>query len=258
MATFKNWDYFNKHVQSGLTEGQFINFGGCVLAAGPPYLTSMGSADGSVDSDSVFLIGKIGNWSVGNNLMVVPIPETGSYRRYLVTGPADGQLQLSRTLYHGPSLLRALYAYYSAPVESGGSIPIESLVSDTSSNIRRNPKNRITDAPGYENFWPNLASEVFTQPVGILLFIQDSNRESYGACYFEQTQVVNHGFGGGPGSVVVAEQMSAMFGRCRPVKLPNAVPLMSRAEDAGTITVAGSENTTGGPTRIPQATGTNV
>lgn len=259
MSTFADWDYFNKHVQSGLTEGQFLNSGGCMIAAGPPYLASIGATGDTVNTDTVWPIGLISQWGVSQNLAVIPIPEAGSYQRYIMTGPSDGGFQMSRSLYHGPSLLRAMYAYFSAPSEEDGATPILPLIpDDAAQGITRNPKLRITDPPGYENFWINLASEVFTQPVGIMLYFQDSNRESWGALYLEQFMTNAHSVSSGPGQIVIAEQTSGIFSRARPIKLVNSIPLMSRAVDAGTITVAGSQNTTGGPTRIPVPTGTNI
>ena len=263
MARFQDWDYFNKNVQSGLTEGQFINFGGCLLAAGPPYLSAPaagGQDDDTVGGQQVFPVGLASNWAIQHQLTAIPVPEAGSYRRYTITGPADGNFSMGRTLYHGPSLLRVMYAYYSAPRDDGGATPVIPLTDDASANALRNPKNLIIDAPGYENFWVNLASDIFTQPVGLLLYIKDVNREAYGAVYLEQLQVVNHGFGSGPGQVAVAENAAFLFSRARPVKLNQAVPLMSRHEHAGTITVAGTENTTGpnGPQRIPAPTGSNI
>jgi len=258
MARFNDWDFLNKQVQGGLTEGQFINHGGCLLCAGPPFLaaTGAGTEDQITTGDVVYPIGLISNWSIGQNLQVVPVPEAGSYRRYTVVGPADGNFSLGRTLYHGPNVLRAMYAYYRADLEREfGGHPIEPLIDADAANIQRNPKNVIYDPPGYENGWFNLCSDLFSQPVGILLYIQDINRESYAAVYLEQLQIVNHGMASGPGALVLSEQVGAIFSRARPVRLANPIPLMSRFQDAGVITTAGTM--TGGEQRIPAMTQSN-
>lgn len=258
MARFNNWDFLNKQVQSGLVEGQFINQAGCLLCAGPPFLavTGGGTEAQLATGDTVYPIGLISQWQINQNMAVVPVPEAGSYRRYHITGPTDGNFSFSRILYHGPSLLRVLYAYYKADIDGEfGGYPIEPLIDNDAANIQRNPKEIIYDAPGFENFWINLASDLFSQPVGILLYIQDLNRESYGAVYLEQLQVAQHGMGSGPGSLVVAENASALFSRARPVKLANPIPLMSRFQDSGIITTAGTM--TGGEQRIPAVTQSN-
>lgn len=240
MARFQTWNFFNKQVQSGLVEGQFTGSASVMLAAGPPFLAteSGGSERQIVSGDTVYPIGLISNFAIQQQMAVIPVPEVGSYRRYTVTGPADGQFSLNRTLYHGPSLLRVMYAYYKARDRRG--VRVDPLIDNDAANIARNPKNRIYDAPGYENFYINLASDLFTQPVGILMYIQDSNRESYGAVYLEQLHVANHGFSTGPGQQVIAESVACVFSRARPVRLSNPMPLMSRLQDSGIITTAGT------------------
>lgn len=262
MARFQDWDFFNKQVQSGLTEGQFINMAGCLLCAGPPFLTAEGGGteDQIVTGDVVYPMGLVSNWSIQQQMAVVPIPEAGSYRRYTITGPADGTFAMGRTLYHGPSLLRVLYAYYKALDPRG--VPVFPLIDNDAANILRNPKNRIYDAPGYENWYINLASDLFSQPVGLLLYIQDINRESYGAVYLEQLHIANHGLASGPGQLVVSEQVNCTFSRARPVALANPIPLMARFQDSGVITTAGTltnsdgEAVSGGQ-RIPAVTQAN-
>lgn len=268
MATFQDWNFFNRNVQSGLTEGQFINMGSVLLCAGPPALGVGGvgqvfEQNGDVAvGDVVFPMGLISSWAVNQQLPVIPIPEAGSYKRYTITGPSDGSLALGRTLYHGPSLLRVLYAYFRA--NANPNIQIDPLIDDQAANLLRNPHNFINDTPGYENFWANLASSILSQPVGVLIYIQDVNRESYGAVYLEQFQVATHGFASGPGQLVVNEQVQGSFARCRPVKLANPIPLMSRlskqedSNDSGVITVAGSDRTIPGTQRIRSQTSSNV
>jgi len=267
MARFDTWNFFNRNVQSGLTEGQFINMGSCLICAGPPALGVRGAAqvadqDDTAVGDTVFPLGLISSWSINQQMAVVPVPEAGSYKRYTITGPADGSMALGRTLFHGPSLLRALYAYFKA--DANQNIIVESLIDDGAANLTRNPHNHINDVPGYENFWINMCSSIFSQPVGILLYIQDTNRESYGAVYLESFQASVHGMASGPGQLVVSEQTQGTFQRARPVKLANVIPLMSRISanqdesDSGITTIAGTERTLLNQTRVPTGTSSNT
>lgn len=259
MSRFQDWDFLNKNVQSGLTEGQFINQAGCLMCAGPPFLavTGGGTEDQIRSGEVVYPVGLIANWTVAQQMQVVPVPEAGSYRRYTVTGPADGRINLSRALYHGPSLLRVMYAYYRADLERNfGGVPIEPLIDTEAATMARNPKYIIYDAPGHENFWMNMSSDLFSQPIGMLLYIQDLNRESYGAVYLEQLHLASHVMSSGPGQLVVAEQTDGMFTRARPVQLANPIPLMSRFDDSGVITTAGTM--TGGVQKIPAVTQANL
>lgn len=269
MARFDNWDFFNHNVQSGLTEGQFLNSGGVLICAGPPVLgiggrAALGPQDGEAPSlgDTVWPIGLIGQWSLSQQQALVPVAEAGSYKKYTITGPSDGSFVYGRTLYHGPSLLRAQYAYYKT---TNARFPVQPLIDDAGANLLRNPHNEISDMPGYENFFINLASSLFSQPVGLLLYFQDVNRESYGAVYLEQFNTGSHGMSSGPGQLVLSEQVQGMFNRARPVKLAEQIPLMSRSsrtnadnDDSGTITTAGSSRTIAGQQRLKVATSANI
>ena len=268
MARFNDWNFFNRNVQGGLTEGQFINMGSCLLCAGPPALGVGGAGqlfeqeEDAVVGDVVFPLGLISSWSMNQQLAVVPVPEAGSYRRYTITGPADGSMAFGRTLFHGPNALRVLYAYYRATANPNAQV--QSLIDDGAANLLRNPHNFISSAPGYENFWIDMCSSIFSQPVGILLYIQDSNRESYGAVYLESFQPAGHAMASGPGQLVVSEQIQGTFQRARPVRLSNVVPLMSRIsneadlDDSGVITIAGTERTIQNTTKLRVQTGSNV
>ena len=79
MGSFNNWNYFNRNVQSGLTEGQFINMGSVLLCAGPPALGVGARFVFNEDSDAavgdiVYPMGLISSWALNQQLPVVPIP----------------------------------------------------------------------------------------------------------------------------------------------------------------------------------------
>lgn len=257
MARLEEWNFFNRNVQSGLTEGQFLSSASTVICAGPPFLAASGASNEGMlaGGNVVYPIGLIDQWSISQNLTVIPLSEAGSYRRYTVTGPATGQVALGRSLYHGPSLLRVLYAYYRA-LDPRGETPVYPLIDNEAANVIRNPKNAIFDAPGYENGYFNLASDLFTQPIGLLLYIQDVNRESYSALYLEQVHVGNHSLQSGASSVVLSESTQCLFARAKPVKLANPIPLMGRFQDSGVITTAGTF--TNGEQRLAAATQSNL
>ena len=94
--------------------------------------------------------------------------EIGSERSYFIGGRTVGQLGLSRVYYHGASLLRVLYAYYK---DDQGAVTIQPMwpnsVADSFANIHD-----VIIPPGYENIYLNLASDLFAQPVGLLMYIR--------------------------------------------------------------------------------------
>jgi len=263
MATLANWNFYDRNVQSGLTEGQFINAHSIFLGAGPPFLQSTATAVAQRAADSilpnsedslsvpavtdeaeiVFGLGTTQQFAMSQNTAMIPVTEIGSYQRYIVRGSTDGGVQLQKILVHGPSVLRALHAYKGIqdPTSAGG--VFDPLIRNSDLTYAGYPKNRLFESPGHENFWINLASDVFTAGFGLLVYIEDSGVEGYGAFYLEQVFSNAHQFSFAPGQTVVAESVSCMYGRVRPVKLTRAVPMIGRTDTAGKIALAGSPNT---------------
>ena len=121
MATLSNWSPYEDNVQGGMSDGRFMNAAYTVLAAGPPRLANVGGASflgatlaaGNSSADMIaYPIGVVQNFSLGQQLQISRFFELGSTRSYFIPGRSIGQMQLSRVMYHGPSLLRVLYAYY--------------------------------------------------------------------------------------------------------------------------------------------------
>ncbi|MFN3076978.1 MAG: hypothetical protein ABT940_08900, partial [Alphaproteobacteria bacterium] len=90
-----------------------------LIAAGPPRLANIGgqatiAALTSADATANWAlpIGVVQNINLSHNRAFARFWELGSERSYFVSGRTMGQLGLSRVMYHGPSLLRALYSYY--------------------------------------------------------------------------------------------------------------------------------------------------
>jgi hypothetical protein len=180
MSTLADFDFFNRAVQSGLTEGQFVNAESILLAMGPPTLASMAVADptgaAALNQAVAFPLGLVQQVSIGHNLAWQRLFECGSKRSYFISGRPVGTIGVGRAYYHGPSLLRAAYAYMNK-AGGAGLVEIPSLmeIGDVMSNV--NPHDvRIAPGSGVNgNWWINLASDVFQQPIGALLLIQDSN-----------------------------------------------------------------------------------
>lgn len=257
MSTLRDWNFYDRPVQSGISVGQQISSESVLLCAGPPFLQSTaGSVQASefgpglpsdtphaAGSEIVWNIGMVSSVGISQAAQQVPVPEIGSSRRYYVSGPSDGSLSLQRPLIHGPNLLRALFAYRGVnnPNSRGGVIP--SLIDNADPTFVGYPKNYLFDNPGNGNLWSNLGSDIFRQGFGLLVYIEDAGREAYGAFYLEQCYIGQHNFQVAAGQLVTAEAVSATFGRVRPVKLSRQVPLIGLSRNAGSVALAGGEYT---------------
>ena len=263
---FQDWHFFNKTVQQGLQEGRFVNGAFTLLAAGPARLAGVGSdftdADISTDPDADYLfpIGVVQNFSLGQNSSVMRLFELGSERSYFIRGRTIGNLNLGRILYHGPSLLRVLWAAnsgtFSDEEPSGfagkdfpnltGSSDYSGLFANSGSG-GNNPdyfhgkKNNYMGAPGEPdgNLWLNLASDVFSQPIGLGLFLKDNNADIVGAYYFEYCHVTNHGFGTDAGGTIISENVGITYERMLPLNM-SRIGVITDTESLNLTDVIGS------------------
>ncbi len=248
MATLANWDFFNRNVQSGLLEGRFLNAAFTLIAAGPPRLDALYSSGSDLDGIA-YPVGILQSVGLGQSSQIMRVWEIGSQRSYFIRGRTAGQMALGRIMYHGPSLLRVLYAYAKGKTKNGSADLFQQLfTNDAQAKLNFDgPGGDLKAAqfevpPGYENFWINLASDVFDQPIGILVILRDSNNHTYGAFYVEYCMVQNHNFQTDAGGTILAENCSLVYERIEPVKV-DAVEIIADSSDIAAIvggTVIGS------------------
>lgn len=234
MSTFSEWSPYEKFVQAGMSDGQFLNAGFTVLAAGPPRLANIGgnvavgaalaAGDGSGADQMVMPIGVIQNVNLSHNRTFNRIFEVGSERSYFISGRTIGQLSIARILYHGPSLLRMLYAYYEDAIPP----TIVSAVFPNAGIATVANAHDVIIPPGYENLFLNLASDLFNQPIGILMYVRDSNLDTYGAVYLESCYVPNHTWATDAQGVIIQESAAIQFERAVPVAV-SALSLIAGA-----------------------------
>jgi hypothetical protein len=217
---FSEWSPYDRFVQAGMVDGQFISAGFTILAAGPPRLANIGGATvaagalAGAGADQIVLpIGVIQNVNLSHNRQFNRIFEVGSERSYFVSGRTMGQLTIARIMYHGPSLLRMLYAYYEDLIPP---TTVDAVFANAGSATVANPHD-VKIPPGYENLYLNLASDLFNQPIGLLLYIRDSNEDTVGAVYMEASYVPNHTWATDAQGVMVQESAAIQFERAVPV-----------------------------------------
>ena len=163
MATPTEWNFFNRNVQSGLTEGRYMNAAFTMIAAGPPRLSALsGVAEGDESEVSLdnfaFPIGVVQSFNLGQNSQIMRLFEIGSERSYFIRGRTMGQIGLGRIMYHGPSLLRVLYAYLKDPSTDN---KFDYLYENTqNANLNTSglalSKDAYVNLPGHDNLWLDL------------------------------------------------------------------------------------------------------
>ena len=238
MPSLQEWQPYSHRVQgSAGREGNHISSQFAVICAGPPYLKQLSDVDGtaSLKNFAVYPMGVVQGFSIGQNKSFSRIFEIGSDRQYFIPGRSVGQISMSRVLMHGPSLLRILYAWYDTSTDTEG-YAIRSLF-DTSGapqpfGIPPFSNDSIAEPtvgpglslksikvpPGYDNFFINLASDLFAQPFGILVLLKDNQETLYGGFYVEQAVVPSHNLGFESQGLVLSESISIQYERIVPIQ----------------------------------------
>lgn len=234
-ATLSNWKPYSQKVDnsSALGEGRFATGALTMIAAGPPRLASVGGSAGAAANlssgsmDWALPIGVVQNFNLSHNRQFARFWELGSERSYFIAGRAMAQAGFSRVLYNGPSLLRMMYAFYQDLLTP---TTIRSFGVDPTIPLSVANQHDVKIPAGYENIWLNLASDLFSQPCGLLVYMKDSNEVTLGAVYLEETYLPSHSIATDAQGVVVQEQVSLQPERCVPVAL-NSLALVESALD---------------------------
>jgi hypothetical protein len=235
MATLSNWKPYSQKIDnSALKEGRFMSGAFTMIAAGPPRLAALGGSavagaqlSGSAANFAI-PIGIVQNFSLSHNRAFARFWELGSERSFFISGRTVAQAGFGRVLYNGPSLLRMMYAFYDDQVPPT-LVPTFGVDPTLMANVA-NPHD-VKIPPGFENIYLNLASDLFSQPCGLLVYMKDSNENTLGAVYLEETYIPSHSIATDAQGVVIQEQVALQPERVVPVAV-SAVALFEGGLDS--------------------------
>lgn len=239
MATLTSWKPYTQKVDnsSAKGEGRFASGAYTMVAAGPPRLSAIGGAAAAAAglsagaSNWALPIGIVQNFNLSHQRSFARFWELGSERSYFISGRTMAQAGFGRVLYNGPSLLRMMYAFYNdaLPPTLVPTFGIDPAVSASVAN-----QHNVRIPPGFENIYLNLASDLFSQPCGILVYMKDSNENTLGAVYLEETYIPSHSIATDAQGVVIQEQVSLQPERVVPVAVA-AVSLIDTGQIDDTL-----------------------
>jgi hypothetical protein len=237
-GNFSDWAPYSNYVQAGMVDGRYANAGFTMLAAGPPRLANIGGAaavagavkgNGQAANQIVYPIGIVQNFNLSHTRQFSRIFEIGSERSYFIAGRTVGQLGLGRIYYHGASLLRTLYAYYQDLIPPTA---VPAMFPNAGNKAMSNPHDVIIP-PGYDNIYVNLASDLFAQPIGMLMYIRDINLDTLAAVYFEACYLPNHSWATDAQGVLIQESVAVQFERAVPVAVAALTLITNSNANAG-------------------------
>ena len=235
---FSNWNFGNKSVTPEMMQGKYINARSTLIAAGPPQYSQISGSNSNTAQDMVYPIGFVENFGITQQRNLQRMFEIGSNRSFFIPGRTMSSANFGRVLFHGPSLLRVLYAYYPkekiAVVGGTGGVASDNVSAAFAQGPFTGPKcvPMIDDAPGTQAkigdcapaeqapaFYMNLASTLFDHALGILIYMKDIRNEYYSAFYLEFCHVTAHSMNINATSTVIAEGVGLQFDEIKPVDL---------------------------------------
>jgi len=234
-----NWDFNQFHVQAELTGGDFISSESTLIAAGPPELAMTGVSTFSDDEaenlepgEAVYPLGVLESFGITQACQNQKLFEIGSSRSYTISGKVMGSIAVARALYNGASLMKIMYAYYrqtrsgyprfnheAADKTIDGSNGIPSPNRQLLSGDYQKDLLLIKNNPGYGNLMINLASDLFKQPTGLMMYMRSSRDIDFGAMYAENVHITGHQMSINAGVNVIMESVSMEFERIVPVEV---------------------------------------
>lgn len=222
-TTLGNWDFHTFHVQADLKGGEFVSAESTLIASGPPDVTSTinakateGIENGNLLDQQVYPIGVMENAGLTQSKQLQRVFEIGSARSYFIPGRVVGSLNYSRVFYHGVSMLRSMYSYYTSSKYNIN--PAQLGITFQPGKGQFVPPDLKVN-PGFDGVWLNLASDIFNQPTGNLWYMRDMINRDVAANYYEYMYFQGHQFSISSGSVLLMEGASAQFDRIVPAKM---------------------------------------
>lgn len=248
-TSINNWNRATQHVEAAIRSGRYINAETCLLFAGPPRVSDMtgnvsiaGSGGGisaaaGNGKDALYPIGLVESFGVQQVQNVQKMYEIGSRRSYQAGGRVQVVGDLGRVMFNGPSLLRALYAYYPNSMNmANGKVLGSGGDQDSITSVIAQPNNSSGQfppiffepgsfaaadtevSPQPNSFFFNLMSELFSHPFGFGFLLRDNKNQNYGAIYIEDCFINAHSFRVSSSSTLITETASFQADACIPME----------------------------------------
>ncbi len=203
-------------------DGAFLSGESAIVVAGPPEIQNTQTRD-------LIPVGLVQQAQLTQNKQLNQIFEIGGRIPFYVPSRVTVRASLSRILFDGPSLF---YALYQRKDNDQNVVPTTHEFSTGNTSIHNNPSTPYPEngeiirpqnssvsqqdsTPGL--FWSNLGSGIFNRPLGLGFILFDMEGEPYGGAYLEKCYVQSHNFGISANATVLAENVSLVATRLKPI-----------------------------------------
>jgi len=208
-----NWDFLAGAVQpiDQGDAGEFLSSESAILCAGPRTLATT--------ITNIVPIGLVQNAQLSQNRQIQQLFEVGSRKPFFIPGRTLTQLGVSRILFDGPSLMKAMYMN----VTDGTTVGVPNV---DASDSGQNPADPYTDTTmaGSGDLYINLAAEFFNRPTGLAIVYHDMGQTQYGGVYLENCYLQTHSISMSGQQTVLLENVGVRCAGVIPFALTPATP----------------------------------
>jgi len=220
LRSIQDWQFQQNNVDpeafrrdSSGARGNYISSESVVLAAGPSTL----AAALNNNMEDIVPIGVCDTVQVSQNKGVIQLYEIGSRLPYIIPGRPITQFQISRVLFNGDSLLSAM----TMGLWRNGDIDPTSYAGQVMGGPGTdNSSSSSPDRQSY--FFLNLASQFFNNPIGLGLYLRDSENEWIAGFYAENCVIQSHTMAIQGQNMIVMENASVRCTTFVPIETPGA------------------------------------
>jgi len=185
MADISSWDFKTKHVQPD----QFGSGKNYISAESIVLCAAKNGTDGTFSD--LIPIGVMQNAGFSQQKQINQLYEIGGRLPFFIPGRTLVQLNMTRVVFNGDSLMAVLYSQ-----------------NEDGTSTETSPGPEVNTGEGTKKFYLNLASELFNKGIDIALVIQDSEGQPAGGIIFRECIIQSHGMGISSNQTVVAENIS--------------------------------------------------
>lgn len=182
----------------------------------PPKLTEDNT------SSKAITVGLIQDLSLNQQRNITKFFEYGNDEYQMVTGKPRINASINRILFDGPSILKYIgYAYKDTNMSDHKHQGMyESMMKSLAEDLGAS---KINDSkmPGTGDFWVNLTSELFDNPIGIFINIKqrmpNGHLQDYGGVFLENCLISSHVLQMNASNRILTENMQMEVGRPVPL-----------------------------------------
>lgn len=207
-----SWNFKTKHVQpeqlgrEAADGNNYVSAESIVICAA---VDVPANTPDNLAAGDLYPIGVMQGAGFNQQKQINQLFEIGSKLPFFIPGRTIIQVNMTRVVFNGDSLMAVLYHADGADKASEPDVSPGAIVTDGGTTDRR--------------FYMNLASELFNRGIDLAIVLRDSEDQASGAILFRECIIQSHGLGVNANQTVIAENISLRCKKIEPVNVQKIV-----------------------------------